>query len=378
MNTRTLTLSTALLFGLALAATLAFACQRQTKGEDTQRISSTELTQTTVISPTDTVWEMLGQVNLDRALEDLRQLSGEEPMCAGTYCYTIANRLTSTEGLQWATDYVSRELVSLGYAVEVQNWSRSGYTDRNVIARKTGVYSPTEEIYFVAHVDGVKPTAEERFPAADDDASGVVDNLELARILSRHTFSRTVVLLFTTGEEQGRLGARSYLDQLSPAELSSIKYAVNVDMVGYDGNGDGVMELWHGGHTPSMALTQMMSDTIRAYQLDLAPGFVVGCGWGDEVPFREKGIATALQIQSYQSERNPSYHTTQDNIAHMNLGYWLEQMKATTAIAAHLAVPMKFESVYLPFIGTTPPSHEMSISGVQTRMGYCVRNELHN
>jgi Zn-dependent M28 family amino/carboxypeptidase len=102
--------------------------------------------------------------------------------------------------------------------------------------------------------------------------------LELARILSSHTFSRTVVLLFTTGEEQGRLGALSYLNQLSPPELGSIKYAVDVDMVGYDGNRDGVMELWHGGHAPSMAVTEMMSETIRAYQLDLVPEFVVGCG----------------------------------------------------------------------------------------------------
>ena len=237
-----------------------------------------ELSQTTEISPTQVVWQMLGQVNQDRALSGLRRLTGEEPICAGTECYTITNRLTGSEGLHRATDYISEELISLGYAVEFRNWSRSGRSDRNVIARKPGVYAAAEEIYFVAHVDGVKPSAEERFPAADDDASGVVDTLELARILSSHTFSRTVVLLFTTGEEQGTLGVQSYLDQLSPPELGSIKYAVDVDMVGYDGNRNGVMELWHGGHSPSLALTQMMSETIRAYQLGLAPRFVVGCG----------------------------------------------------------------------------------------------------
>jgi len=32
----------------------------------------------------------------------------------------------------------------------------------------------------------------------------------------------------------------------------------------------------------------------------------------------------------------------------MNLGYWLEQMKATTAIAAHLAIPVAPKEVYLP------------------------------
>jgi hypothetical protein len=278
MNRRTLILCSTILLALLLGAGLTSACQEQTDYRDMQPVSIQELSQTTVISPTDVVWEMLGQVNQDRALSDLRRLTGEESICVGTDCYTVTNRLTGSEGLHRATDYVFNSLVSLGYSVSFRDWSRSGRSDRNVIARKPGVYAPAEEIYFVAHVDGVMPGADERFPAADDDASGVVDNLELARILSSHTFSRTVVLLFTTGEEQGRLGARSYLDQLSPPELGSIKYAVDVDMVGYDGNRDGVMELWHGGHAPSMAVTQMMSETIRAYQLDLAPRFVVGCG----------------------------------------------------------------------------------------------------
>ena len=41
-------------------------------------------------------------------------------------------------------------------------------------------------------------------------------------------------------------------------------------------------------------------------------------------------------------------HSENDTIAHINLDYWLEQMKATTAIAAHLAVPITVEKVYLP------------------------------
>jgi acetylornithine deacetylase/succinyl-diaminopimelate desuccinylase-like protein len=221
---------------------------------------------------------MLGQVDEERALNDLRRLTGEEPICVSSGCYTIANRQTGSEGLHRAMDYLFENLVSLGYSVEFRDWSRSGQADRNLVARKTGVVSPTEEVYFVAHVDGVGGDAVERFPAADDDASGAVDNLELARILSKHSFGRTVVLLFSTGEEQGTLGVESYLAQLSRQELRSIRYVVDVDMVGYDGNRDRVMELWHGGHSPSLALAEMMSETIRTYQLDLVPTLVVGCG----------------------------------------------------------------------------------------------------
>jgi hypothetical protein len=224
------------------------------------------------------IWQMLGQVDKDRALTDLRQLTGDMPICVPDGCHTITNRLTGSTGLQWAKDYLFNELVSLGYSTEKEDWSNSGYSDQNIIAKKPGMVTPNEEIYFVAHMDGVKKITLLNFPAADDNASGVVDLLEVARVLSSRTFNRTIVLLFTTGEEQGTLGVKSYISQLSQEEINSIKYVVNVDMIGYDANNDGGMELWYGGHAPSLALAQRLDETIQAYQLKLKPGFIVGCG----------------------------------------------------------------------------------------------------
>lgn len=48
-------------------------------------------------------------------------------------------------------------------------------------------------------------------------------------------------------------------------------------------------------------------------------------------------------------------HKSGDTLATLNLGYWLEQMKATIAIAAHLAEPVDeppiFEyQVFLPAV----------------------------
>jgi hypothetical protein len=59
------------------------------------------------------------------------------------------------------------------------------------------------------------------------------------------------------------------------------------------------------------------------------------------MPFRERGIPTVLQIENREDEYSPQRHSTNDTIAHMNLDYWLEQIKATIAIAAHLAVPVR-------------------------------------
>jgi hypothetical protein len=88
----------------------------------------------------------------------------------------------------------------------------------------------------------------------------------------------TIVLSFSTGEEQGTLGVESYNDQLTPEQLSSIKVVINLDMLGYDANQDWAMELWHGGHAGSLALAELIGDTIAAHQFRLVPEFAVRCG----------------------------------------------------------------------------------------------------
>jgi hypothetical protein len=231
----------------------------------------------TLDAPDDFILDILASVRQDRIVNDLKQLTGETPLCIDSACYTIQNRLTGSEGLRHAKDYVFKELNSLGYSVVRQDWSLEGYSDQNIIARKTGRLYPNEAIYLVAHLDGVKTTTDERFPAADDDASGVVDLLELARVLSSYTFNRTLVLLFSTGEEQGVLGVRSHVSALSASELSAIRYVVSVDMVGYDANRDGAMQLWSGDHAPSLTFAQQLSELIQAYPLDLSPQVITGC-----------------------------------------------------------------------------------------------------
>jgi hypothetical protein len=228
--------------------------------------------------PSDFVLEMLGKINTDRAKNDLEQLTGELPICIKDECYTILNRKTGSEGLRWAKNYVVSELVEWGYPVNIYDWDREGYSDQNIIAIKQGTSSSDEKIYIVAHLDGVQKGSEQRFPAANDNASGAVDLLEVARVLSSYSLNRTVVLFFSTGEEQGTLGVQSYLSQLSPAELESIQYVVDIDTVGVDANKDGVMELWHGGESQSLDLTKLLSETIQAYPLHLIPDLIVGCG----------------------------------------------------------------------------------------------------
>jgi Peptidase family M28 len=228
------------------------------------------ISQASKIDTLDNVWVMIGQIEQSHLQADMSRLTGAEPICLNQTCYTIQNRLTGSEGLNWAESYVQQQLTAMGYSVVTQEWSLNGYSDKNLLIKKTGKVFPGQEIYFVAHLDG------ENCPAADDNASGVVSLLELARVISHRDFNRTIVILFSTGEEQGTLGVKSYLDQLTPEQLAAIEYVVNVDMIGYDANADGRMELFNG--TQPLDFVEQLMGIISDYHLNLQPEIYSDCG----------------------------------------------------------------------------------------------------
>jgi hypothetical protein len=229
-------------------------------------------------TPSDALlWDLLAQIDRDRVLTDLRRITGEEPICADSGCYTISSRKTGSEGLQWAKQYIIAELQSVGYEVQLSGWSRSEYSDENLIFIKQGTRHPSEQVYFVAHLDGAASDREKRYPGADDNASGVIAVLELARIIHEYPAERTLVFFFSTGEEQGSLGVNSYLDQLSPEDIQSIQYVVNIDMIGYDADQDRVMQIFHGNRPDAKVLSGTMKELMSDYRIALTPVLIKGC-----------------------------------------------------------------------------------------------------
>jgi len=68
-------------------------------------------------------------------------------------------------------------------------------------------------------------------PGADDNASGTAMVLELARTLKAKPPARSILLLNFSGEEEGLLGS-AYWVQHPTVPLASVKFMVNLDMVG--------------------------------------------------------------------------------------------------------------------------------------------------
>jgi len=106
---------------------------------------------------------------------------------------------------------------------------KDGYTfpAGNVIAIQKGTKYPDEYIIVCSHYDSY------RSPGADDNASGTSGVLEIARVLSKHLFKRSIIYINFAAEERGLWGSRAYADRCK-AENKNILGVFNLDMIGYN------------------------------------------------------------------------------------------------------------------------------------------------
>jgi len=88
--------------------------------------------------------------------------------------------------------------------------------------------------YVLGHLDSRASQANDSTsdaPGANDDGSGVAAMIELARVLSKEHLESTVVLMATSGEEQGLFGATLHAEQASK-DGKDIRAVLSNDTVG--------------------------------------------------------------------------------------------------------------------------------------------------
>jgi hypothetical protein len=112
-----------------------------------------------------------------------------------------------------------------------------------------------ETVVIAAHYDhlgvGAPVLGDSIYNGADDDASGVVAVLEIARAFAAAPPRRTVVIMLTTGEEEGTLGTLWYLGHPRVA-LSSTVAELEVEMIGRpDERSGGAGRAWLTGYERS-------------------------------------------------------------------------------------------------------------------------------
>ena len=161
----------------------------------------------------------------------------------------------------------------------------------NVIAQLPGTdpQFTHETIVIGAHRDHFGSQAGILFPGADDNASGTAVMLEVARALAKAGIHRKRTILFVSfsGEEEGLVGSRLYIER-PVAALSSTKAMINIDHAGI---GNGRLTVGITGLDKGLGLEAGpmagLTDKLDLY------GYFPG---GDHVPFTEAGVPTITVV----------------------------------------------------------------------------------
>ncbi|MFT3936265.1 MAG: M20/M25/M40 family metallo-hydrolase [Chitinophagaceae bacterium] len=105
----------------------------------------------------------------------------------------------------------------------------------NVVATLKGTDPNDNRIFLISgHMDSRRTNVMDRTgdaPGANDDGSGTAAVIECARIMSKSSFSATVIFIAVSGEEQGLLGA-NYMATKMKKENLQLEAVLNNDIMG--------------------------------------------------------------------------------------------------------------------------------------------------
>ena len=182
---------------------------------------------------------MLDQVDANRISADIQTL-----VSFGTR-NTCSDNSGASPGIGAARDWIKNRYLSLpGLQVTLVPWTFGGCGDgtthilHNVIAWIPGSGHPNRLIVIGGHydsrttngLDGISPA-----PGANDSGSQTALVLEAARVMAGHVFDATVVFADWSGEEQGLLGSKYFVQHyLNYFPNGTLEFNLNSDDVGGD------------------------------------------------------------------------------------------------------------------------------------------------
>ena len=281
---------------------------------------------------------------------------------------SMEGRATGTRGSARAATFIAAELARYG----VQPAGDSGFFQRVPVARTSGgnelrllgslaardSVGPTaranavnvvgvipgsdpalrdQVVLIDAHYDHLGIQSGQRgdsiFNGADDDASGVVAVMEIARALARGAApKRTVIVAATTGEEVGLLGTRWYLEH-PVRPLDAMVANLEIEMIGRpDSLAGGPGRGWLTGFARST-----MGDLFASAGLPIVADKRLEQDFfmrSDNIAFAERGIV-AHTLSSYNMHND--YHQPSDDVAHVDFPHMTRLIDVAVRAARLLA-----------------------------------------
>ena len=262
------------------------------------------------------------------------------------------NRNSYSTGLFSARDWIRQHFVDQGLTPSDFNYQLANVTSctptpaaitlPNIIGQKTGGTLANEWIVVGAHYDSRNPSrcdgAINPQPGANDNASGCAGVIELARVFAETQTDRSILFMCFSGEEQGLVGSRRYVESLTNSgDISKVKLMRNMDMIGFDPNGTNTARIESNAVYQSLITELSNAAATYAPELNIITSTNPN-GGSDHAYFLQAGIPSAFTWEN-GAGIYPHYHQASDIPANMTGARALAGgiLKMNTAVLARQA-----------------------------------------
>lgn len=219
---------------------------------------------------------------------------------------TNTNDRKDNNNLNIARQFLKSEYEQLGFEVRLETFG----SGTNFVAEKKGTSGKV--LILSSHIDTV------RCKGANDNGTGTIGLLAVARELAKSNFTHTVRILGFDKEENGLVGSDAYVATLQ--NKSAIIGNINFEMMGVNSRKDGAFHVIDCNRSDSMFLSGQIKNSISGLGLPLA--VVKACtDRSDHASFwRHKLPAVVISENFFGGDADPCYHAKCD-IVDQRLNY---------------------------------------------------------
>ncbi|KAF8622131.1 hypothetical protein AX15_007262 [Amanita polypyramis BW_CC] len=245
----------------------------------------------------------VNNISLPQMKDDIRFLTGEDGESG------IVSRHSFSPGALVAANWLKGRFEEMGATCELKPFL-SGFAP-NIICRYNALEETDSIVILGAHYDSRGSFGFVRAPGGNDDGSGSISLLSIARTIARKgiKFRSNVQLCLFAGEEQGLLGSKAHAWQLKE-EGANVTLMIQADMLAYrafqEPSQIGIPDL-----IGSPAAAELVTKVAAIYSPELRVGLTPVC-CSDHQSFHEQGYVATQLFERAGPIMDPMYHNSGD------------------------------------------------------------------
>jgi leucyl aminopeptidase len=192
----------------------------------------------------------------------------------------------------------------------------------------------SDAIVIGAHID----TFSGNKPGADDDASGIAVELEVARVLlaSKIELKNPVYIIAYAAEERGLVGSDYVVESFLKKKIP-VKAVMQLDQAGYRSHAKD-KTIWLLSDYIDEDLTNFTAKLLETY-VNIPVAYTV-CGYAcsDHANWYREGFKTTYPSATTLDDDNPNVHTARDKLETINLEHMVNFTKLGLAFSTELGL----------------------------------------